>query len=170
MIAACGEDCAITVVKILPSGALQISHILQGHVSRVRCLHIQGSCILSGSDDRSAKLWDTSSASQSAQLTLSGHKWPLAQVLLAEDLAVTSDCSCLRVWSLPCATTIATFNTQGSATELHWEARLGILLVSSSKEATRAVSLGAPKTGAARQLSPTFGSRSKLTSVAALQL
>ena len=34
------------------------------------------------------------------------------QVLLAEDLAVTSDCSCLRVWSLPCATTIATFNTQ----------------------------------------------------------
>ena len=29
MIAACGEDCAITVVKILPSGALQISHILQ---------------------------------------------------------------------------------------------------------------------------------------------
>ena len=42
--------------------------------------------------------------------------------------------------------------------------------MSSSKEATRAVSLGAPKTGAARQLSPTFGSRSKLTSVAALQL
>ena len=36
------------------------------------------------------------------------------QVLLAEDLAVTSDCSCLRVWSLPCATTIATFNTQVS--------------------------------------------------------
>ena len=34
------------------------------------------------------------------------------QVLLAEDLAVTSDCSCLRVWTLPCATTIATFNTQ----------------------------------------------------------
>ena len=29
MIAACGEDCAITVVKILASGALQISHILQ---------------------------------------------------------------------------------------------------------------------------------------------
>ena len=28
-IAACGEDCAITVVKILASGSLQISHILQ---------------------------------------------------------------------------------------------------------------------------------------------
>ena len=40
--------------------------------------------------------------------------------------------------------------------------------MSSSKEATRAVSLGASKTGAVRQPSPTFGSRSKLTSVAAL--
>ena len=59
---------------------------------------------------------------------------------------------------------------QGSATELHWEARLGILLVSSSKEATRAVSLGGPKIGAVCRPSPTFGSRSKLTSVDALQL
>ena len=57
---------------------------------------------------------------------------------------------------------------QGSATELHWEARLGVLLVSSSKEATRAVSLGGPKIGAVCQPSPTFGSRSKLTSMAAL--
>ena len=36
------------------------------------------------------------------------------QVLLTANLAVTSDCSCLRVWSLPCATTIATFNTRVS--------------------------------------------------------
>ena len=54
---------------------------------------------------------------------------------------------------------------QGSATELHWEARLGILLVSSSKEATKAVSLGGPKIGAVCLPSVTFGSRSKLTSV-----
>ena len=42
--------------------------------------------------------------------------------------------------------------------------------MSSSKEATRAVSLGASKTGAVCQPSPTFGIPSKLTSVAALQL
>ena len=39
MIAACGEDCAITVVKILPSGALQISHILQVNLS-IRHQHV----------------------------------------------------------------------------------------------------------------------------------
>ena len=39
MIAACGEDCAITVVKILASGALQISHILQVNLS-IRHQHV----------------------------------------------------------------------------------------------------------------------------------
>ena len=60
---------------------------------------------------------------------------------------------------------------QGSATELHWEARLGVLLVSSSKEATRAVNLGGPKIGGAFQPLATFRSRSKQISlVTALNL
>ena len=42
---------------------------------------------------RSAKLWDTSSASQSAQLTLSGHKWPLAQVIILFDMSKNLSCS-----------------------------------------------------------------------------
>ena len=35
---------------------------------------------------RSAKVWDTSTATQSAQLTLSGHKWPLSQVTTPQQL------------------------------------------------------------------------------------
>ena len=58
---------------------------------------------------------------------------------------------------------------QGSATELHWEERLGVLLVSSSKEATKAVNLGGLKVGAVGQPLAAYRSRSKQTS-SALQL
>ena len=59
------------------------------------------------------------------------------------------------------ATSLATLNLQGSATELHWEARLGVLLVSSFKEATKAVNLGGP----IFYPLATFSSRSKQTSL-----
>ena len=68
-IVACSQDCSIVVITIGLDGSLLLSNILQaiirnifsqfewnnfdqGHVSRVRCLSVDGDQILSGSDDR----------------------------------------------------------------------------------------------------------------------
>ena len=47
----------VGVVTILHDGSLKLSKLLHGHVSRVRALDSQGDRVLSGSDDRSVKLW-----------------------------------------------------------------------------------------------------------------
>ena len=47
----------IGLVTMLPDGALVLSKILQGHVSRVKTLAAQYDKIISGSDDRTVKLW-----------------------------------------------------------------------------------------------------------------
>ena len=47
----------IGLVTILSDGALVLSKLLQGHVSRVKTLAAQYDKIISGSDDRTVKLW-----------------------------------------------------------------------------------------------------------------
>ena len=80
-IISCSDDMTIGIVDILPDGALILSKILQvskgkiflkmkkkssqnyfcfqGHVSRVKAIDIQQNRLLSGSDDRTIKLWST---------------------------------------------------------------------------------------------------------------
>lgn len=53
----CSDDMSVGVVNILQDGSLILIKLLQGHVSRVRALDCQADCVLSGSDDRSVKLW-----------------------------------------------------------------------------------------------------------------
>ena len=77
LVVSCGEDCSLTVIRLLADGSIMVSHLLQGHVSRVRCVSVDGSLLLSGSDDRSAKVWEVTSGETSdswgAVTTLSGH-------------------------------------------------------------------------------------------------
>jgi WD40 repeat protein len=47
----------IGVVTLLSNGSIVLSKLLHGHVSRVRSIDVQNGRILSGSDDRSLKLW-----------------------------------------------------------------------------------------------------------------
>ena len=54
------DDMSVGVVNILPDGSLMLFKMLQGHVSRVRALDCHGDRVLSGSDDRSVKLWSLS--------------------------------------------------------------------------------------------------------------
>lgn len=99
----CGEDCSLTVIRLLADGSVMVSHLLQGHVSRVRCVSVDGSLLLSGSDDRSAKVWEVTSGETSeswgAIATLSGHAWPVCGVWLEGGLAVTADTNTVRLWS-----------------------------------------------------------------------
>ena len=52
---------SVGVVTILPDGSLMLSKLLQGHVSRVRALDCHRDRVLSGSDDRTVKLWSLNS-------------------------------------------------------------------------------------------------------------
>ena len=70
------QDCSLTVVRLCRDGAVAVARLLHGHVSRVRCVSTAGQFILSGSDDRSAKLWRVRGGS-GALLTLAGHAWPV---------------------------------------------------------------------------------------------
>ena len=56
-IISCSEDMTIGLVTMLSDGALVLSKVLQGHVSRVKTLAAQYDKIISGSDDRTVKLW-----------------------------------------------------------------------------------------------------------------
>ena len=53
------DDMSVGVVNITEDDtkSLILSKLLQGHVSRVRALDCQSDKVLSGSDDRSVKLW-----------------------------------------------------------------------------------------------------------------
>ena len=84
----------------------------QGHVSRVRSLSVSRRLILSGSDDRSAKLWSVQpgSSCSSAVVTLTGHAWPVTSVCLRGHTAVTADSCTIRVWQLPSGTVLITIS------------------------------------------------------------
>ncbi len=86
-IVSCSDDMTIGVVTLLPNGSIVLSKRLHGHVSRVRCIDVQNSRILSGSDDRSLKLWSlgprktSSPASSSNSLLPELHKRRLLKQL-----------------------------------------------------------------------------------------
>jgi WD40 repeat protein len=57
-IISCSNDMTVGVVTVyLQDGSLRLSKLLHGHVSRVRTIDAEGDKVLSGSDDRSVKLW-----------------------------------------------------------------------------------------------------------------
>ena len=89
-----------------------------------------------------------SPSTTSAELTLSGHKWPVVQVLLTHRLAVTADCSSTRVWAIPSGAPLATLDDLGGVTDLRWDTRwplpstfprLGLLLASTAGGAVKAM-------------------------------
>ena len=59
MIISCSEDMNVGIVTLLEDGALVLSKLLHGHVSRVKTIDAQADKILSGSDDRTIKLWSS---------------------------------------------------------------------------------------------------------------
>lgn len=141
MLVSCSQDCSLTVIKFLDTGSLLVSHILQGHVSRVRCISLYGDQILSGSDDRSAKLWSASSSSSTALTTLSGHAWPVTQVCLSRQLAITADSCSVRVWSLPDGIILQTLGDQANVVEMLIDPRSQLLLLCDSKGDVKSINI-----------------------------
>ena len=131
LVVSCGEDCSLTVIRLLTDGSLLVSHLLQGHVSRVRCVSVDGSLLLSGSDDRSAKVWEVASDSCGAVRTLSGHAWPVSGVCLAGGLAVTADTSTVRLWACPAGLLLRTISGLAGCQEVRLDLTAGCLLLSS---------------------------------------
>ena len=66
---------SVGVVTILPDGSLMLSKLLQGHVSRVRALDCHRDRVLSGSDDRTVKLWSLNSGKIVLDITNLSIKW-----------------------------------------------------------------------------------------------
>ena len=140
LVVSCGQDCSLTVIRLLPDGSILVSHLLQGHVSRVRCVSVDGGLLLSGSDDRSAKVWEvaspqtsTSSEGCGALRTLSGHAWPVSGVCLAGGLAVTADSKTVRLWACPAGLLLRTISGLVSSQEVRLDLSAGCLLVSSQQ-------------------------------------
>ena len=125
-----GEDCSLTVIRLLADGSILVSHLLQGHVSRVRCVSLDGGLLLSGSDDRSAKVWSLCE-SWGAVTTLSGHAWPVSGVWLGGGLAVTADTSTVRLWSAPAGQLLRTISGLANTGDLRLDLAGGSLLVTS---------------------------------------
>ena len=115
--------------------------LLQGHVSRVRCISLYGDQILSGSDDRSAKLWSASSSSSTALTTLSGHAWPVTQVCLSRQLAITADSCSVRVWSLPDGIILQTLGDQANVVEMLIDPQSQLLLLCDSKGDVKSINI-----------------------------
>ena len=142
LVVSCGEDCTLTVIRLLTDGAILVSHLLQGHVSRVRCVSVDGGLLLSGSDDRSAKVWEVASGESSdssdvcgAVRTLSGHAWPVSGVCLAGGLAVTADTKTVRLWSCPAGLLLRTISglSCSPSQEVRLDLSAGCLLVTSQQ-------------------------------------
>ena len=133
LVVSCGEDCSLTVIRLLADGSIMVSHLLQGHVSRVRCVSVDGSLLLSGSDDRSAKVWEVTSGETSdswgAVTTLSGHAWPVCGVWLEGGLAVTADSSTVKLWSSPAGCLLRTISGLANTAEVRLDLAGGSLLV-----------------------------------------
>ena len=102
---------------------------MQGHVSRVRCFSVHEDHILSGSDDRSAKLWSSKSSSSTALLTLSGHAWPVSQVCLSGTRAVTADSCSVRVWNILGGQILQTITDQSNIGEICIDHCLGMFIM-----------------------------------------
>ena len=89
-ILSCSDDMTVGVVCVLRDGSLLLSKLLHGHVGRVRSIHVQGDRVISGSDDRSVKLWSLDTLvpdhaqpeSGKPIVTLTGHSGPVTGVLL----------------------------------------------------------------------------------------
>ena len=145
LVVSCGEDCTLTVTSLLTDGSLLVSHRLHGHVSRVRCVSLDGSLLLSGSDDRSAKVWwvDSGESSEScgALRTLSGHAWPVCAVWLAGGLAVTADTSTVRIWDSQAGGLLRIISGLTNTQEVRLDLSAGSLLISSSQSNISSYSL-----------------------------
>ena len=154
----CGEDCSLTVIRLLADGSIMVSHLLQGHVSRVRCVSVDGSLLLSGSDDRSAKVWEVTSGETSeswgAVTTLSGHAWPVCGVWLEGGLAVTADCSTVRLWSSPAGALLRTISGLTNTAEVRLDLAGGSLLVTSQHSNLTSFSLASNSDSASWQFNP----------------
>ena len=101
----------IGVVSILSNGSLVLSKLLHGHVSRIRAMDVQNGKVLSGSDDRSVKLWNleevkkkasatTSSSSEKPLTTMTGHSGPVTSVQLSLPFALSAAGCSVRLWNV----------------------------------------------------------------------
>ena len=156
LVVSCGQDCSLTVIRLLPDGSILVSHLLQGHVSRVRCVSVDGGLLLSGSDDRSAKVWEVASPQTCGALTtLSGHAWPVSGVCLAGGLAVTADTKTVRLWACPAGLLLRTISGLSCSQEVRLDLSAGCLLVSSQQANILCFSLASdPDSGPAWEFKP----------------
>ncbi|CAB4061072.1 unnamed protein product [Lepeophtheirus salmonis] len=105
-------DMTIGIANILPNGSLVLSKILHGHVSRIRAVDAQGNKAISGSDDRSVKLWNLSKPPgnnvgeneddlfERPLMTMTGHSGPVTGVQLAYPWALSSSGCTVRLWNV----------------------------------------------------------------------
>ena len=106
-IVSCSDDMTIGIVSILSNGSLQLTKLLHGHVSRVRAIDVQNGKIISGSDDRSVKLWSIKGEISSSNTgverpltTMTGHSGPVTNVQLSLPYALSSAGSTVRLWNV----------------------------------------------------------------------
>lgn len=107
-IVSCSDDMTLGIVSIPANGSLILSKRLHGHVSRVRSIDVQNGKVISGSDDRSVKLWSLeespkakgSLASEKPLTTMTGHSGPVTGVQLSLPFALSVAGSTVRLWNV----------------------------------------------------------------------
>ena len=110
-IISCSDDMTVGVVCVLSDGSLVLAKLLHGHVGRVRSIHVQGDRVISGSDDRSVKLWNLEALipehtpeSGKPLVTLTGHSGPVTGVLLPatpyQEWAFSAAGCSVRLWDV----------------------------------------------------------------------
>ena len=99
-IVTCSDDMSIGIITFSPSHSKTHCKLLHGHVSRVRAIDVQRGNVLSGSDDRSVKMWSLagSNVDQRPLATLTGHSGPVTGVKLYLPLALSVAGSSVRLW------------------------------------------------------------------------
>ena len=95
----CSEDCTVAVYNLPVDtnrfgeayNSLAVAYKAVGHEQAVTCLKLQGELLVSGSRDKTVRLWRLSSDNYQALIVLKGHQELILCVNLDEERIYSSD-------------------------------------------------------------------------------
>jgi len=133
----CSEDCTVAVYNLPEDtnrfgevyNSLVVAYKAVGHEQAVTCLKLQGALLVSGSRDKTVRLWRLSSDNYQALIVLKGHQELILCVNLDEERIYSSDKKGeLIMWDLEEAQgkTDSTQSEQVIVRKLNFEERGGI--------------------------------------------